>query len=231
MIYLLHSTVKIGREGRNSAQHYIGYCEDSKLWQRLTAHATGSSKVAVLRAFQDAGADLLLVRLWPEGGQALERHLKNVGHYKGRCPICQGWLAPEHGVNINAVALLTRRYGGRRSELRISAGEQAPSIGTVASKLGLSLQTVIQAPGDYSGSVALATLAGPGGLASRVTALTRLPVGSFVGTKQPWSVGGKPDPFVPVTRGQPKLRSASKSDGGVSTTYGQRKLDLEGFET
>lgn len=89
MIYLLHSTVPLGTTGRNSAQHYLGYCEEDALLERVKAHQSGKSDAAIVRAFKEAGGLLLLGAVWPKRTRADERRMKTAGHLANHCLICQ----------------------------------------------------------------------------------------------------------------------------------------------
>lgn len=89
MIYLLHSTVSVGTEGRNAASHYLGYCEESGLANRFREHQSGASDVAIIRAFKARGGRLLLAKVWPGKTRDEERKMKRHGHFSRLCPICQ----------------------------------------------------------------------------------------------------------------------------------------------
>lgn len=89
MIYLLHSDKHLGTTGIRSASHYLGFCEEDKIWQRLKQHAYGHSNVAIVRAFHRVGANLSLVRVWPGATRDDERRVKSAGHQGTLCPICQ----------------------------------------------------------------------------------------------------------------------------------------------
>lgn len=88
MIYLLHSTVKLGSSGSNSAQHYLGWCDDDDLLRRLKDHQSGKSDAAIVRAFKAAGAQLYLVAVWPGRTRTDERRMKNGGHLSRYCHLC-----------------------------------------------------------------------------------------------------------------------------------------------
>jgi hypothetical protein len=191
VIYLLHSTVSLGTTGRNAGCHYIGYCEDGRLWQRMKEHHTGKSKVSIIRAYQEAGATLYLVRVWPDGGQALERHLKNRGHYRSHCPICSNILKPEQAVSIELALTLVTPPAVLRSRRLMSEAEKSNRHGTDGYRPGLSVQLAIQVPNGWSGSDAGLTLASPGGRASRVVVRTSPQDGKSVGTKPPLFDSGK----------------------------------------
>lgn len=90
MIYLLHFTVHLGGSGSSGADHYLGWCPEDGLEDRLQRHHTLTHGAAITRAVLEQGGDLVLVRTWPNGGKALERYLKNNGHLAKHCPICRG---------------------------------------------------------------------------------------------------------------------------------------------
>lgn len=163
MIYLLHSTVALGTTGRNASSHYIGWCEDGFLWERMKQHATGRNSASIVTAFREAGAKLYLVRVWPDGGRALERHLKDRGHYKAHCPICQGYASPENSVSIERVSALSMGHAKLRSRKQMREVLNSVQSGTLESTPGLLVQQVIQVPNTFSGSDVGLTLGTPGG--------------------------------------------------------------------
>lgn len=191
MIYLLHSDHTLGTTGRNSARHYLGYCRDEHLWTRMHAHLTGKSKVPIIEAFKSKGGTLYLVRVWPGGGRALERHLKNMGHFNKHCPVCLGWLPTESAVSIEVASTLLPTFERSRSKRPMLSAAATALSGTGASKDGLSSQLVIQAPSTWSGSVAGVSLGTPGGRVSRVAALMSGRAVRSVGTRQPSSGSGR----------------------------------------
>lgn len=87
-VYLLHSTVPIGGQGRAGAQHYLGYCRPGGLANRLEQHRRGRNTHGLVKAFLAAGGKLLVTRVWREGNQAMERRIKSNGHLERKCPIC-----------------------------------------------------------------------------------------------------------------------------------------------
>lgn len=89
MIYLLHSTVKLGSDGSNSASHYLGWCAEDDLVRRIRQHNTGGSDAAIVRAFVRAGGSLLLGAVWPGRTRDDERRMKTAGHLARHCAICQ----------------------------------------------------------------------------------------------------------------------------------------------
>jgi hypothetical protein len=86
MIYVIHFTVPLGTVGRNSARHYVGFCADRKLRERLEAHRQGRG-ARITAAAVRAGAELVLVARLP-GDRAAERKRKRAGHYDRLCPLC-----------------------------------------------------------------------------------------------------------------------------------------------
>lgn len=88
MLYLLHSTVRLGTTGRNSAIHYVGYTEPEHLQERLHQHRIGHSGVKIIAAYLRAGGKLLHTGLWMEGQKTDERRVKQHGHLEERCAYC-----------------------------------------------------------------------------------------------------------------------------------------------
>lgn len=88
MLYLLHSTVRLGTVGRNSAEHYVGTSEPEHLQERLHQHRIGHSGVKIIAAYLRAGGSLLLTGLWLEGGTEDEIRVKKHGHLEERCAYC-----------------------------------------------------------------------------------------------------------------------------------------------
>lgn len=95
--YLIHFDQPIGGEGRNSARHYVGYTVNLK--RRLAQHRRGGKKAAHILAYlKQAKVGWRVVRLWRDGGEALEYRLKDAGHYDRLCPICSGEAALRRGL-------------------------------------------------------------------------------------------------------------------------------------
>lgn len=88
MLYLLHSTVRLGSIGRNSAIHYVGYCEPEHLQERLHQHRIGHSGVKIISAYLRAGGTLLHTGIWLSGQKPDERRVKQHGHLEERCAYC-----------------------------------------------------------------------------------------------------------------------------------------------
>lgn len=89
MLYLIHSNTALYRTPTIATQHYLGFSEEDKIWQRLKQHASNQSRAKIVRAFHNLGADLYLVRVWPGATRDDERRVKNSGHQNLLCPICQ----------------------------------------------------------------------------------------------------------------------------------------------
>ena len=88
MLYLLHSTVRLGSTGRSSAIHYVGYCEPENLQERLHQHRIGHSGVKIIAAYLRAGGSLLHTGIWLSGQKTDERRVKQHGHLEERCAYC-----------------------------------------------------------------------------------------------------------------------------------------------
>lgn len=95
-VYLIHF-----EPSYRHAQHYLGWSED--LEPRLHAHAHGQGARLTQVAVQ-AGCNLLLARVWPDGSRSLERRLKAWHGSTRLCPICQGRQALQLGLLDDAPA-------------------------------------------------------------------------------------------------------------------------------
>jgi hypothetical protein len=221
MIYLLHARAPLGGKGRASAVHYLGYCNEGNLWKRMRQHSTGTSKVPIIEAFKSAGIPLYLVRVWPESGRALERHLKNVGHHKQSCPVCNGILPLERAVSIDDASQLTLTFDEPPSPRPTREALIAGLSGTHEYKGGLLTQLVIQVPAMWSGSHAGVILASPGGPGSRAVVLTSGLVARSVGTKRRSSDSGKTEASDSTPASQRKLPTV-----GAGPTPHDMQLEL-----
>lgn len=191
MIYLLHADKSVGTVGRNSAQHYIGYAKEDGLWRRLMEHQNNTSRAKIITAFHEVGAKLYLVRLWPEGGQALERHLKETGHYKSRCPVCTGILPLEQAVSLEVVQHLLMTPSASPSLKLTPTGRRTLSRGTITAKPGVSLQAMLQTPATLLESGRVPSRPNPGSYVYGVAAPTKIRGASSAGTKLPSFAAGK----------------------------------------
>lgn len=96
MLYLLHSTVRLGTTGRNSAVHYVGYAPADELERRVDEHRRGVGRAKIVNAYLRAGARLLLTGVWLDGTKNDERRVKQHGHLEERCSFC---LAQKKGLS------------------------------------------------------------------------------------------------------------------------------------
>lgn len=69
------------------AQHYIGYCDDFRVAERLEEHRRGVG-ARLTQVVTDLGYTLTLARLWPWQDRTYERHLKERKCAPRLCPIC-----------------------------------------------------------------------------------------------------------------------------------------------
>ena len=138
MLYLLHSTVRLGSTGRNSAIHYVGYCEPENLQERLHQHRIGHSGVKIISAYLRAGASLLHTGIWLSGQKTDERRVKQHGHLEERCAYC---IAKMKGLAwspaIVRVNQLPKRRQRRSKELPME-GDGQVSGSTLAAENGSS---------------------------------------------------------------------------------------------
>lgn len=188
MIYLIHSSVPIGGNGRAGARHYLGFTADGNLEQRMAHHLSGKSKVGVIKAFLENGGKLTIAMLWPDGGPSLEKYLKKGGHFDALCPLClqeKGKTPPKtlpvfQPISLNLLATRWRRRtpasGGGRSR-----GNRTASIG--ASQVALPWESSTSSPAEA------VTAPASGGTSSGATAQPRVSVGASAGTKQRSSSG------------------------------------------
>ena len=84
LIYLLHFDRPLAH-----SNHYVGWCGNGNLVERLRRHNAGVSRVKFLIAAKEAGIKFELVRTWV-GTRELERKIKN-SKAVGRlyCPQCK----------------------------------------------------------------------------------------------------------------------------------------------
>lgn len=118
-VYLLHFS-----SGYKGAGHYIGWCKDVKEPDhRLQEHLDGDGNPLV-KAAADAGADVVLARVWPAATRGFERWLKNLkGVGKRACPICLGRTPAGRTNGYEPPAPLECRTCGGRVSLKGSMCE------------------------------------------------------------------------------------------------------------
>lgn len=114
MLYLLHSTVRLGTTGRNSAVHYVGYAPPDEVDRRVDEHRRGVGRAKIVNAYLRAGARLLLTGVWLDGTKQDERRVKQHGHLEERCSFC---LAQKKGlvwspaiVRLNHLPKVSKRH-------------------------------------------------------------------------------------------------------------------------
>lgn len=114
MLYLLHSTVRLGTTGRNSAVHYVGWCPPDQLERRVDEHRRGVGKARIVAAYLRAGARLLLTGVWLTGEKSDERRVKQHGHLEERCAYClaqkKGTLWSPSIVRVNRLPKVSKRH-------------------------------------------------------------------------------------------------------------------------
>lgn len=99
MLYLLHFSEPLAH-----ARHYLGYCADGELEQRLERHRSGRG-ARIMAAVEAAGIKWRVVRTWEDGDRTEERRLKVRAHIALLCPLCRA-------------AALRRRRMARRAARR-----------------------------------------------------------------------------------------------------------------
>lgn len=82
-VYLLHFSKPLGH-----AQHYIGVTALADVEQRLELHRQGRGARICAKAVE-AGAELLLARVWEGVPRYTELKLKNRGGARRLCPLCK----------------------------------------------------------------------------------------------------------------------------------------------
>lgn len=83
MVYLIHFDTPLAH-----ARHYVGYCEDGRLEQRLEEHRRGEG-ANILRVCNERGISYDVVRTWEGADRARERKIKNTNHVPYYCPVCR----------------------------------------------------------------------------------------------------------------------------------------------
>ena len=138
MLYLLHSTVRLGTTGRNSAIHYVGSTEEGRLEERVAEHRAGKGGAKIVDAYLRAGAKLLLTGVWLTGTKHDERRVKQHGHLEERCAFC---LAQKKGlVWLPSIVRLNRLPKvSKKSSTKLLKEEDGPEC--------VSIQ--VKEPGTY----------------------------------------------------------------------------------
>lgn len=101
-VYLLHFETPY-----EHAQHYLGFSK--VLHERLELHRQGRSRVPLIRAVVDAGIKMTLVRTWESKDRHFERKLKNGGHLRRLCPVCNPDSAHRWGTGKTPPHMIKRR--------------------------------------------------------------------------------------------------------------------------
>lgn len=83
MIYLIHFDKPLAH-----ARHYMGYCEDGTLEERLNRHRAGNGS-RMMQVIKELGIPWTLARVWTTGDRNFERKLKKQNHGPRLCPICK----------------------------------------------------------------------------------------------------------------------------------------------
>jgi predicted GIY-YIG superfamily endonuclease len=86
-VYVIHFRERIGGDGRNGAQHYIGWASD--IAARIEQHHRGQGAAIMAHVARSAiGFDV--VAIFPGAARDDERRMKKAGHHaERRCPVCR----------------------------------------------------------------------------------------------------------------------------------------------
>ena len=89
-VYLIHFSKPLGDTSnpRGQAQHYCGFTNGETVEARLARHQRGDG-ARICAAAVEAGAELLLARVWEDGDRELERWVKRQKRHRRFCPICR----------------------------------------------------------------------------------------------------------------------------------------------
>jgi predicted GIY-YIG superfamily endonuclease len=88
-VYLIHFEQPL-----KHAHHYLGWCNDGKLKERLERHRAGNGS-KLMRAIKLAGIGWQVVRTWENVDRSFERKLKNHKKTQKFCPVCCGSKPPK----------------------------------------------------------------------------------------------------------------------------------------
>lgn len=81
-------------------RHYIGFCEDGNLEQRIARHRAGNG-ARLMEIVTQAGIGWEVTRVWPDGDRNFERKLKNRKNAAVLCPRCRA--AKKAGGSIDSI--------------------------------------------------------------------------------------------------------------------------------
>ena len=91
MVYLIHFEAKL-----KHAQHYLGFCSENGLQNRLDAHHSGQGS-ALMRAVTEAEIPWSVVRTWKLASRTKERQLHLHKNSWRLCPVCNPHNFEKHG--------------------------------------------------------------------------------------------------------------------------------------
>ncbi len=97
-VYLIHFDENFGH-----ARHYLGFCENGNLEDRIATHRAGGHNAArLLQVIGAAGIGWQVVRTWKNVDRNFERKLKNKKKSSTLCPVCRAErMAANDGPRIN----------------------------------------------------------------------------------------------------------------------------------
>lgn len=87
MIYILHFETPL-----HHARHYVGYCREGALEQRLLRHRSGQGS-RLMYAIEMAGIDYTVALTHP-GDRHFERRIKRAKNTPRFCPLCRRSTTP-----------------------------------------------------------------------------------------------------------------------------------------
>lgn len=84
MVYILHFHRKF-----KHAQHYVGYCQEGRLEERLSEHRAAKYNDSFMGKVNAAGIGWSLARAIPNANENVERRIKHIWKQTKRCcPVC-----------------------------------------------------------------------------------------------------------------------------------------------
>lgn len=96
IVYLIHFDQPL-----KHAKHYLGFCNDGNLHDRLERHRAGNGS-KLMAAIKRAKFSWQLVRTWENVDRNFERRLKNQNNAAKYCPVCRG-TRPQLDLKTEAV--------------------------------------------------------------------------------------------------------------------------------